>query len=245
MSNSRMAVGTAKQNGDRSVPLSIRRSTRSKDFGRMRAQPVDLRRQWQLAGAGRSTFSSASSSGERARARLSIQHGCNSRFPLTGSTMCCAHSITFGQSEASRMPVLVKPCLCSAQMCGQWTSFPVTLYRMGTEIGKRLRWVQLVEQGKSCGQVCLHCGISRPTLRKWVARYRAVGPGGLESQSRRPHRWPASKVSEHERAWIAELRQRGLGSRRIQSELKRNYDLELSRPTLEKVFRSLEPRPRL
>src|SRR3954453_14911379 len=116
---------------------------------------------------------------------------------------------------------------------------------MGTEIGKRLRWVQSVEQGKSCGQVCLQCGISRPTLRKWVERYRAAGPDGLLSKSRRPHRWPASKVSEHERAWIAELRQRGLGSRRIQSELKRNYDLELSRPTLEKVFRSLEPRPRL
>ena len=116
---------------------------------------------------------------------------------------------------------------------------------MGTEIGKRLRWVQLVEQGKSCTQVCLQCGISRPTLRKWVERYRAAGPDGLVSKSRRPHRSPASKVSEQERAWIAELRKRGLGSRRIQSELKRNYDLELSRPTIEKVFQSLEPRPRL
>jgi hypothetical protein len=52
-------------------------------------------------------------------------------------------------------------------------------------------------------------------------------------------------VSEQERAWIAELRKRGLGSRRIQSDLKRNYDLELSRPTIEKVFQSLESRPRL
>ena|SRR5947209_9109913 len=116
---------------------------------------------------------------------------------------------------------------------------------MGTEIGKRLRWVQLVEQGKSCTQVCLHCGISRPTLRKWVERYRAAGADGLRSESRRPHRSPASKVSEQERAWIAEFRKRGLGSRRIQSELKRSYDLELSRPTIEKVFQSLEPRPGL
>jgi hypothetical protein len=36
------------------------------------------------------------------------------------------------------------------------------------------RWVQLVEQGKSCAQVCLECGISRPTPRKWVDRYRAA-----------------------------------------------------------------------
>jgi transposase InsO family protein len=116
---------------------------------------------------------------------------------------------------------------------------------MGTEIGKRLRWVQLVEQGRSCAQVCLQCGISQPTLRKWVERYRAAGPDGLLSKSRRPHRSPAKKVSTQERAWIAELRQRGLGSRRIQSELKRSYKLELSRPTIEKVFPSLEPRPRL
>jgi len=65
------------------------------------------------------------------------------------------------------------------------------------------------------------------------------------SKSKRPHRSPACKVSEQERTWIAELRKRGLGSRRIQSELKRSYDLELSRPTIEKVFQSLEPRPRL
>jgi transposase InsO family protein len=116
---------------------------------------------------------------------------------------------------------------------------------MGTEIEKRLRWVQLVEQGKSCTQVCLQCGISRPTLRKWVERYRAAGPDGLLSESRRPHHSPTSKVSEQERAWIAEFRKRGLGSRRIQSELKRSYDLELSRPTIEKVLQRLDPRPRL
>ena len=116
---------------------------------------------------------------------------------------------------------------------------------MGTEIEKRLRWVQLAEQGRSCTQVCLQCGISQPTLRKWVERYRTGGLDGLLSKSKRPHRSPTQKVFRQERAWITELRQRGLGSRRIQSELKRSYDVELSRPTIEKVFRSLEPRARL
>src|SRR3954467_9395546 len=115
---------------------------------------------------------------------------------------------------------------------------------MSTEIGKRLRWIQLVDQGKSCAQVCLQFGISRPTLRKWIERYRTAGQDGLLAKSRQPYHSPARKVSEQERTWIAELRQRGLGSRRIQSELKRAYDLELSRPTIEKTFRSLEPRPR-
>jgi hypothetical protein len=44
-----------------------------------------------------------------------------------------------------------------------------------------------------------------------VERYRAGWPEGLLSKSRRPHLSPARKVSEQERAWIAELRQRGLG----------------------------------
>jgi transposase-like protein len=127
------------------------------------------------------------------------------------------------------------------QSCGQWTSFPDTLYRMGTEMGKRLRWVQLAEPRRSCAQVYLQCDISQPTLRKWVERYRAGGPEGLLSKSRLLHLSPARKVSVQERARIAELRQRGLGSRRIQSELKRTYDLQLSRPTIEKVFQRVQP----
>lgn len=69
--------------------------------------------------------------------------------------------------------------------------------------------------------------------------------GRLTEREQTTTSFAARKVSEQARAWIAELRQRGLGSRRIQSELKRGYDLELSRPTIDKALRSLEPRPRL
>jgi transposase-like protein len=41
------------------------------------------------------------------------------------------------------------------------------------------------ETGAS-GYVCRHCGISRPALRKWVARYEAAGEEGLREQSKRP-----------------------------------------------------------
>jgi transposase InsO family protein len=41
------------------------------------------------------------------------------------------------------------------------------------------------------------------------------------------------------------LRTRGLGSRRIQSELKRTHHFYVSRPTIEKVLKTLDPRPRL
>ena len=113
---------------------------------------------------------------------------------------------------------------------------------MDKEIRKRLQWVQLAEQ-LSDTQVCLKCGISRPTLRKWVSRYRTHGLDGLASKSRRPKTSPAARISERERGWITELRARGLGSRRIQSELKREYDFDVSRPTIEKILTTLAPKP--
>jgi transposase len=115
---------------------------------------------------------------------------------------------------------------------------------MDREVRKRLRWVELFEELKNQTQVCLKCGISRPTLRKWVGRYQERGLDGLVGQSRRP-KTSAVRTSDLERQWIAELRARGLGSRRIQSELKRSHDFVVSRPTIEKVLKTFGPLPRL
>lgn len=114
---------------------------------------------------------------------------------------------------------------------------------MDIDIRRRFRWVQLFEELKNCTQVCLRCGISRPTLRKWLERYQQRGLDGLVAESRRPARSPATRISDRERKWITELRARGLGSRRIQSELKRSHDFDVSRPTIEKVLKTCEPRP--
>jgi transposase InsO family protein len=113
------------------------------------------------------------------------------------------------------------------------------------EIQKRLHWVELFEKLKNTAVVCRECGISRPTLRKWVERYRQNGLDGLNDQSKKPNSSPNVRISEREQAWIAELRGRGLGSRRIQSELKRSHDFEVSRPTIEKRLKTLSPRTRL
>ena len=112
---------------------------------------------------------------------------------------------------------------------------------MDNDIRKRLRWVQLFEELKNHTQVCLKCGISRPTLRKWVGRYQERRAGRSDEQSRRPDKSPAARISERERQWITELRARGLGSRRIQSELKRSHDFDVSRPTIEKVLKTVDP----
>lgn len=116
---------------------------------------------------------------------------------------------------------------------------------MDSDVRKRLRWVQLFEELKNCTQVCLKCGISRPTLRKWLKRYQQRGLDGLVTESRRPDTSLATRISNPEREWIVELRSRGLGSRRIQSELKRSHDFDVSRPTIEKVLKMCAPRPRL
>ena len=102
---------------------------------------------------------------------------------------------------------------------------------------QRLKWIQLYEQVGNAGIVCLKCGISRPTLRKWLHRYQEMGLQGLVSQSRKPHHSPTAKIGKDEEKIILELRKgRNLGARRIQNELKRHHDLSLSLATIHKVL---------
>src|SRR5688500_3777156 len=114
---------------------------------------------------------------------------------------------------------------------------------MEHKIKARLEWVKLYQETKNAGLVCLRCGISRPTLRKWWRRFQSSGEDGLNELSRRPHNSPTRKVFEKEIKWISELRRRRLGSRRIQSELLRNYTFRLSRATLAKILRQLNAPP--
>jgi len=46
----------------------------------------------------------------------------------------------------------------------------------------RLKLVSLYEDIKDAGIVCRRCGISRPTLRKWLKRYANEGISGLKER---------------------------------------------------------------
>lgn len=107
----------------------------------------------------------------------------------------------------------------------------------------RLEWVKLYAETKNAGLVCRRCGISRPTLRKWWRRSQMVGEAGLEDLSRRPKSSSNRKIFEKEIKLVSELRKRRLGSRRIQSELLRNYVFRVSRATLCKILRRLNVPP--
>ncbi len=101
----------------------------------------------------------------------------------------------------------------------------------------RLTWVKLFKETEDAGFVCRRCGISRPTLRKWVKRFDELGCDGLISQSRRPHSSPAAKVTPQLEEVILSMRKdRQLGAKRISSELLRLHDIYRSAPTIQKAI---------
>ena len=103
---------------------------------------------------------------------------------------------------------------------------------------QRLAWIRLYEQEQDAGLVCRRCGISRPTLRKWLARDQTEGVAGLVSHRRRPRRSPQLKAGPQEVALILELRRsRRLGIKRLRNELIRLHQIWFSLATRHKVLR--------
>lgn len=114
---------------------------------------------------------------------------------------------------------------------------------MNAEIRRRLKWVKLYEELRDAGVVCRRCGISRPTVRKWVKRYPEDGEAGLNSMSRRPHRSPHRKITKADQATILRMRGENKGARRIQSELRLYEQKEWSLRTIHKVLVAAEVKP--
>ena len=115
---------------------------------------------------------------------------------------------------------------------------------MDREIKQRWVWVRLGQEIKQSGVICRKCGISRPTLRKWIQRYQKEGLKGLQSKSRRPKNSPARKIFSEQESWIMDLRlNRKLGARRIQNELVRLHNFRISLATIQKVLLKNKVKP--
>ena len=109
---------------------------------------------------------------------------------------------------------------------------------MNNDAKVKLSWVRLYQKLNHAGKVCDHFSISRFTLRKWFKRYEEKGIEGLQELSRKPHNSPASKIDGKQEEIIISLRKdRKLGTRRIQSELKRLHKISLSLATIHKVIK--------
>jgi transposase len=115
---------------------------------------------------------------------------------------------------------------------------------MNDEIQQRLKWIKLYQETNNAGLVCLRCGISRPTLRKWWSRFQKHGEDGLKSLSKKPHSSPNQKLTKEMESKILTLRKsRNLGARRIQSELLRNEHIKLGLATIHKVLKKHDVEP--
>ncbi len=101
----------------------------------------------------------------------------------------------------------------------------------------RLGWVEMYRATGNASLVCRRCGISAPTLRKWIRRYEESGKEGLVDRSRRPNHSPNRIVDQDVEQLILRLRRtRRLGARRLQSELLRHHAIRLALATIHKVL---------
>ena len=101
----------------------------------------------------------------------------------------------------------------------------------------RKKWIEYYEQTGNAGLTCLRCGISRPTLRKWMKRYLEQGEEGLVEKSRRPHHSPERKINEELTDLVMNLRKtRNIGARRLQCELLLNHEIRISLGTIHKIL---------
>jgi transposase-like protein len=91
---------------------------------------------------------------------------------------------------------------------------------MNQEIYTRLWWIKHYQLSQNLGVTCQRCGISRPTLRKWLQKYGEFNLAGLAGKSRRPHNAPNQKIFEEQEQLVLLVRhENNLGARRIQNEL--------------------------
>jgi transposase-like protein len=106
---------------------------------------------------------------------------------------------------------------------------------MEADIRKRMAWIRLYQRIGTAGVVCRRCGVSRPTLRKWLRRYEQGGPEALVSRSRRPHTHPGSRIDRQIGAMIVDMRMdRRFGVRRLRCELLRQHNTHLSPASIHK-----------
>lgn len=112
---------------------------------------------------------------------------------------------------------------------------------MDAKVKLRLNWMNLYKTLGHAGKVCQHYNISRFTLRKWFKRYEAFGQAGLVNLSSKPKTSPTQKINVLSEQLILDLsKTRKLGARRMQTELKRLYDLSFSLDTIHKVLKKHE-----
>src|SRR6266498_3884990 len=84
-----------------------------------------------------------------------------------------------------------------------------------TPFGRRLLVQRIVVEGWPPATAAETLGISRATAYKWLRRYRAEGPAGLEDRSARPHRRPRALSERQVRRILLARRRLRVGPHRL------------------------------
>ena len=87
------------------------------------------------------------------------------------------------------------------------------------------------------GLTCRRCGVSRPTLRKWLRKFDKHGLAGLETTRSHPLRSPNRKLTDPIQETILGLREKkNIGARRIQIEMGLSNEAWLSRTIIQRAL---------
>lgn len=112
-------------------------------------------------------------------------------------------------------------------------------WRTSTVETERARFVLEAELSDlSFSELCRRHGISRPTGRKWLQRYRREGLAGLSNRSRRPHGCPHSTPQPVVDRILEIRRRRGWGARKIRRVLANDQTNDVV-PTVDTIHRIL------
>lgn len=84
-----------------------------------------------------------------------------------------------------------------------------------TPSGRRLLVHRILVEGWSAATAAEMVGVSRATAYKWLRRYRAEGPAGLEDRSARPHRRPRALTDRQVRRILLARRRLRVGPHRL------------------------------
>jgi transposase InsO family protein len=81
--------------------------------------------------------------------------------------------------------------------------------------GRQLLVMRVEQEGWTAAQAADALGVTRTTAYKWLHRYRAEGPAGLEDRSSRPHRSPRRLPDDRVQAILRERVRRRYGPHRL------------------------------
>lgn len=97
-------------------------------------------------------------------------------------------------------------------------------WKVSRQMDERMGFVARLRAGERMTDLCREFGISRKTGYKFWSRYKARGPGGLEDESRAPHRRPRKTAPEVEQL-VVEMRRAhpNWGGRTIRGVLQREH----------------------